>query len=57
MKYTIDNDENGYVVKKNGTPISLEGVGTLIFYSKEEAEHYIRLAIESAYYISQGVPE
>jgi hypothetical protein len=57
MKYTIDNHKGCYVVKKNGNPICLEGVGLLEFKTIEEAQHYIKLVYESAYYISQGVPE
>jgi hypothetical protein len=57
MKYTIDNHKDCYVVKKNNIPIDLEGVGLLEFKTKEEAQHYINLVRESAYYISRGVPE
>lgn len=57
MKYTIGNHEDGYVVKKNNVPISLEGVGLLTFKTIEEAQEYIQLIHVSAYYISQGVPE
>jgi hypothetical protein len=57
MKYTINNYKDGYIVKKNNKPISLVGVGLLEFKTIEEAQHYINLIHESAYYISQGVPE
>lgn len=57
MKYTIDNHKDCYVVKKNGDPVYLEGVGTLIFYTMEEAKEYIQRVREAAYYISRGVPE
>jgi len=57
MKYTIDNYKDGYIVKKNNKPISLEGVGLLEFTTREDAQKYIKLIYESAYYISQGVPE
>ena len=57
MIYTIDNYKDGYIVKKNNKPLSLSGVGLLEFKTMEEAEHYIKLVVESAYYISQGIPE
>jgi hypothetical protein len=57
MKYTIDNYKDGYIVKKNNKPISLQGVGLLEFTTIEDAQQYIKLIYESAYYISQGVPE
>jgi hypothetical protein len=57
MMYTIANYEGGYMVKKNNEPISLSGVGLLRFKTIEEAQHYIKLVVESAYYISQGIPE
>jgi hypothetical protein len=57
MKYTITNYKNGYIVKKNDKPISLVGVGLLRFETIEEAQKYIKLVHESAYYISQGIPE
>lgn len=57
MKYTVDVSGSSYIVKKNNQPVCLEGVGSLVFYSKEEAERYISMVYEAAYYISQGVPE
>ena len=57
MKYTISNYNDNYIVKKNNEPISLEGVGLLEFKTIEEAQKYIKLIYESAYYISQGIPE
>jgi hypothetical protein len=57
MIYTIYNYKDGYIVKKNNKPLSLSGVGLLEFKTMEEAEHYIKLVVESAYYISQGIPE
>lgn len=57
MKYTISFDGNNYLIEKNGVPLYLDGVGLITFSTRQEAEQYIRLVRESAYYISQGIPE
>lgn len=57
MKYTISFDGNNYLIKKNGVPVYLEGIGLITFSTQQEAEQYIRMVHESAYYISQGIPE
>lgn len=56
-KYTVDFMGANYIVRKNNIPVSLEGVGTLIFYTRSEAERYINMVYEASYYIEQGVPE
>lgn len=57
MRYTIGTHKNNYIVKKNGEPISLVGVGLLTFKTKKEASDYIKMVHEAAYYIKMGVPE
>jgi hypothetical protein len=55
--YTIANFGNGFVVKKNDKPISLEGIGLLLFKTYAEAEEYIVLVRTSQFYINAGIPE
>lgn len=55
--YTVANFGNNFIVKKNDKPISLEGVGLLLFKTYAEAEKYIVLVRESQFYIDAGIPE
>lgn len=57
MNYKVVEYQNNYIVTKNDTPLSLKGVGLLIFDTKQDAQDYIKLVNVSAYYISQGIPE
>lgn len=57
MKYSVLKTDRGFVVEKNGQPISLKGIGLLVFDTSEEAQQYIKYIYESQRQIRSGIPE
>lgn len=55
--YSVVNVGNGFIVKKNNQPLTLEGVGLLLFKTYEEAARYITSIRQAQWNISMGVPE
>lgn len=55
--YEVSNVENGYILKLNGQPLTLKGIGLLLFTTKEEAERYLKCIHFAKRNITAGIPE